>query len=268
MTPFKKSLTLAFLAVAASPFLAFPGHAQLADAAANYQTGTLNEVMSPLADTHGTGTWSYNLAFVNTDSGPTGVSGQEALIYEANGNGGSVPFYGTTSSDSYDLPAVSNAQIFADSPAPGGSGGPGADYLEMHPGDGTAASDVQWTAGAGETGTLSLSFDLSRVNVGDSGISAGQGYDDFSIYQNGTLLYHDYAMYIGSDTGLQTLTLAGVTTGTTLDFVVSSTDGVLGFNLSYLKADISAVPEPSTFAYLGFGLLGLFAFRRFQFRVR
>ncbi len=169
--------------------------------------------MSPLPDTYGTGTWTYNLAFVNTDSSPTGVSGQEALTYEANQDSGSVPFYGTTASNSYnviELPAVSNSQIFTDSPAPGDSDGPGADYLEMHPGGGTAASDIQWTAGAGETGTLSLTFDLSRANVGSNGIGDGQGYDDFTVYQNGALLYHDYAMYIGSNTG-QTLTLSGVT---------------------------------------------------------
>jgi hypothetical protein len=252
---------MAFLVGAFAPLLALTAHAQLADAAGNFQDGTVGDVMNPLADTHGTGTWTYNLAFVNTDSDPTGVSGQEPLTWVDNtiGGPGSSPFYGTTSSYSYsviNLPAVSNQEIFNDSPAPGASGGPGADYLEMHPGGDTAASDLQWTAGAGETGTLSLTFDLSRVNVGSGGLSGSAGYDDFTIYQNGTLLYHDYDMFIGSDTGLQTLTLTGVTSGTTLDFVVSATNGVLGYNLAYLKADI-AVPEPSTYALLGLSLLAM-----------
>lgn len=244
-----------FLGLVVAGFgFAAPTRAQiLADFAADYQPGTLDTVMSPLADSHGTGNWTYNLAFVNNDAAPTGFGGKEALTYEANGDGGSgSTLYGTTSGNSYnviELPAVSNGNIFPDSPnLP-------ADFLSVHPGGDTAATLVQWTAGTDETGTLTLSFDLSRQNVGTAGVGPGQGYDDFTVYRGNTLIYSDYAMYAGTDTGLQTLTLTGVTAGTTLSFVTSSTNGVLGYNLSFLKADISAVPEPSTWAMLMGGVV-------------
>jgi hypothetical protein len=237
----------------------------LADFATNYQGETVGSPMTLLTDTHGTGTWGYYLAYVNTDVSPTSVSGPEILTYQANTDGGSAPYvYGTIASNSYnviDLPAVSNGPIFPD------SANPATDYQEVHPGGSTAASLIQWTAGAGETGTLSLTFDLSRQAVASAGISGdpGSGYDDFTVYRNGTLIYSDYDMYLGpktlanpnSDTGSVTLTLSGVTAGTNLDFVTSASNGILGYNLSFLSADISAIPEPSTWALFGLGGLVL-----------
>ena len=254
----KKLAPATFIGIVAA-FAAVPLQAQiLANAANDFQAGTIGSVMTSLSDTQGTGTWTYDLGFVNSTSNPTSFSGNELLTYinnNVNGDAGGDPYYGTTSSNSYNvigLPSVSNSRIFDDSPAPA------AGYLEVHPGSENAATVVEWTAGADEIGTLQLMFDLSRVGVNGNGAGDGQGYDDFTVYQNGSLLYSNYAMFIGSDTGMQTFTLTGVTDGTKLDFVSSATSGALGYNLGYLNAQISevAVPEPATWALM-LGSLGL-----------
>jgi hypothetical protein len=232
--------------------LALPAHSQIvADEAANYQGETLNSGMAPLADTQGTGTWMYDQGTVNADSAPTAVGSLSALTYEANTYGGSAAdLYGT--SNSYNVPAVANGSIFAD-----GSANPPSDYLAVHPNGGTNAVVVQWTAGTGETGTLSLTFDLSRVGVTAPPSDSGAGLDDFTVFENGTVLYQSNNVATGTDLGDQTLTLSGVTLGTTLDFVVSTSNGNLGFNMAYLKADISETPEPSIWTLLLIGGLAL-----------
>jgi hypothetical protein len=256
MKAFTKSSKPLLLALAFAPFAALAGHAQiLADAAANYRAGTINSVMTPLTDTFGTGTWTYDSVFVDSDTNPTSISNPAILTYEANTEGGSQPYYGTNgnySNSVINLPAVSNGQIFTDSP------GPGADFLEIHPSQNTNGGALEWTAGAGETGNLVVTFDLSRAGVGSDGIQPGQGLDDFLILRNGTSIYSDDNIGIGSGTGSVSLALTGVTVGTKLDFVVSAGNGVLGYNLSYLSADI-AVPEPSTWALMVLGGLVIVA---------
>jgi hypothetical protein len=238
----------------------------LADARSDYAGETVGSVMTPLTDTHGTGTWTYDLAQVNNASVPTGFSNLETLTYEANGDGGSAPYlYGTTNSNSsniINLPSVSNGQLFTDSPAPA------ADFIGVHPSAGTNAGLVQWTAGAGETGTLSLTFDLSRLGVGNAGAGPTQGYVDFNIFQNSTPIFAADNLYVGTDTGPITELLANVTVGTKVSFVISSGNGVLGYNQAFLRADISAVPEPSTRALLllGAGALVFVAARRRNLR--
>jgi hypothetical protein len=257
MKPQKNFSKVALLAIAFAPLVMLSGHAQiLADAAANYQAGTIDAVMTPLTDTHGTGTWTYNSVFVDSDTNPTSISNPAILTYEANTEGGSQPYYGTNgnySNSIINLPAVSSGQIFTDSPAPG------ADFLEIHPSQGTNAGALEWTAGAGETGNLVVTFDLSRVGVGNDGIQPGQGLDDFIVLRNGTSIYSEDNLTIGSDTGAVSLALTGVTLGTQLDFVVSAGNGVLGYNLSYLSADISEAPEPATWALMILGGLVFFA---------
>jgi hypothetical protein len=262
-----KKYSLSLLITACASLASLPVHAQvLANASSDYAAGTINSVMTPLSDTHGTGTWTYDLAYVNTTSSPTAVGSPELLTYENNTVGGSTPYYGTTASNSYhviDLPAISNGQIFPDSPAPA------AGFLEMHPGGGAAATMLEWTAGADEIGTLKLTFDLSRLGVGSGGLVPPQGHDDFTVYRNGSLLYSDYSMFIGTDTGLVTKILTGVTAGTKLDFVLSSTNGVLGFNLGYLNAQISQVsdvPEPGTWALMLGGVALLVTVQRIRRR--
>jgi hypothetical protein len=257
--------SLGILSVAFAAFGALPVHSQvLANAAGNYQTGTIDTVMTPTIDTHGTGTWTYDLAFVNSDSNPTAIGSTSILTYENNTNGGAGPYYGTNGTYPYSLiqlPIVSNIGVFPDSPNPAPAG-----YLELHPGDSTAAAVVEWTAGLGETGLVKLTFDLSRTDVASAGISGSQGFDDFGVYRGATKLYGDNAMYLGAgpnaDTGLVTMYLSGITVGTKLDFVLSSTNGVLGYNLGLLDAQIEAIPEPGTWALMFGGLAFLVVLQR------
>jgi hypothetical protein len=265
-----------FILVFAS-LASLPIHAQvLADAAANYSAGTIGDAMTPVSDGHG-GTWAYDLAFVNNTATPTAISGKEILTYQANSVGGSTPYYGTTGSNSYSvisLPIVSNGVIFPDSPSP--AAGPGSDFLELHPGGDNAAVVVEWTAGAGETGNVKLTFDLSR-SYGNPPPSQGPvgsaGYDDFGVYRGATKLYGNNDMYIGPGTGLNTDTgvvteyLTGVTIGTKIDFVLSADEGVLGYNLGYLSAQISEVPEPGTWALVLGGVVFLITLQRVRRRV-
>jgi hypothetical protein len=251
-----------FTLLATSLTLSLPlvSHATtLADAGANYSTSgqTIGSTMVPLTDSFGTGTWTYDAVTVNSTTDPTGVSGPSLLTYAYNAN---VSPYNTTEfgtpSDGNELPAVSNTALFGDnSSIPSG-------YLDMHPNGGSTAVMLQWTAGAGETGNLSLTFDLTRVGVGSP--AAPTGNDNFTVFQNGNSIYSDLNVAAGtSGTGSQTLTLSGVTMGTTVDFVLSASNGNLGFNAAYLSAQIDSVPEPSTYAMMlgGMALLG-FCVRR------
>jgi hypothetical protein len=210
----------------------------LADVAVDYRVGSINTPMTGVADTNGDGTWNYDLGQVNTDTNPTGLSGLTPLTYENNTNGGSGPYYGTNSSYTYDtlqLPAISNGAIFGTTP-------PADDYIQMHPGGDTNASVVEWTAGATESGTISVAFDFSRVGVPGSGLTGDQGYVDVGVYCNGSQEYSSNRMFLGSDTGPQQVVLTGVTPGTKVDFVVSCTGGVLCCNTTYLSAQIDPSP--------------------------
>ena len=134
-------ISSALLIAAFASLAVLPGRSQiLADAATNYQTGTIGSAMTPVPDSFGTGTWSYDSAIVDSDSNPTAIISQIPLTYQTNSEGGSVPFYGFGTTANAQVPAVSNNQIFPDSPAPA------ADYLEVHPGADTNAALVEWTA--------------------------------------------------------------------------------------------------------------------------
>jgi hypothetical protein len=221
--------------------------AVLANLAGDYQGGTVGDAMTAISDQNGNGTWLYYDAQVNSDVTPTSIPTGSVLTFDDNPDGGSGSTVYNAPSGPDSLPAVTNGQLFSDSPAPA------AGYLDVHPGSGVDATLMRWTAGSGETGNLVLTFDLSREGVGDGGIAGdpGSGYDDFSIYRNGTQIYDANNLYIGTNTS-GTLTLSGVTMGTTIDLVVSTSNGILGYNLSYLDAEIST-PEPSTWALLLMG---------------
>jgi hypothetical protein len=124
----------------------------------------------------------------------------------------------------------------------GGTPSPSSGYLQVHPGGGTNAAVVEWTAGATETGTIKVNFDFSRVGVPGSGLTGDQGYVDVGVYSNGVQQYSNNRMFIGSNTGPQQITLTGVTPGTKVDFVVSCTGGVLYCNTTYLSAQVDTSP--------------------------
>ena len=246
-TPLSFIFSVAIVALATTP----AHSAVLANLAGDYQGGTVGDTMSAISDQNGNGTWLYYDAQVNNDVTPTSIPSGSVLTFDNNPDGGSASTVYNSPGGPDQLPAITNGQLFSDSPAPA------AGYLDVHPGNGADATLMRWTAGSGETGNLVLTFDLSREGVGDGGIASdpGSGYDDFSIYQNGTQIYDANNLYIGTDTSGM-LTLSGVTMGTTIDLVVSTSNGILGYNLSYLDAEIST-PEPSTWALMGIGCLAL-----------
>jgi hypothetical protein len=244
------SLGLGLLFATFAVLSTLPGHSQiLADAAADYQAGTYGDQMSPVTDSHG-GSWTYYMAEVTSDSGdPGAITSETALTYTSNGNDSVNDFYGTTNSSTYpyssggtddstnySLPGVSNASLFTGDVIPSGS-------LETQPGSGTDGVDLQWKAGAGETGSLLVKFDLTGPTQSTA--------DNFAIYDNGKEIYDSLGVLNADVTGT---VHADVATGTTLDFVLVSGAGVIYGSQADLGVQIE-VPEPRTWAMMLSGLL-------------
>jgi hypothetical protein len=218
----------------------------LANAAGDYNSESLGQ-MTALPDTDNSGNWLYYMGETDNETTPTSIIRKTVLTYEADPNYQG-DFYGTTSSytfsgtqsSGYELPGVDNSMIFNNNYFPASPG-----YIEMHPGDAEDATLLEWTAGATETGPVSIAFDLERPN--------GSGSVNFSVYDDGFQIYELSNITSGSTTDTLDEVIAP---GAKIDFVVSGYQGGIAGDASYLSAEIDTAPEPSTYAML-FGGLGM-----------
>jgi hypothetical protein len=165
----------------------------LANAAGDYNSESLGQ-MTALPDTDNSGNWLYYMGETDNETTPTSIIRKTVLTYEADPNYQG-DFYGTTSSytfsgtqsSGYELPGVDNSMIFNNNYFPASPG-----YIEMHPGDAEDATLLEWTAGATETGPVSIAFDLERPN--------GSGSVNFSVYDDGFQIYELSNITSGSTT--------------------------------------------------------------------
>jgi hypothetical protein len=222
------------------------GHASviLADVRGNY----LANHSLPLTDTAGTGSWSYYSSAILT---PTSPSSRTTLSWVAATSGGHNAFYGTSGANN--VPAVAGTtSAFLDGKTPL------SNQIAWHPGP-SLDSDIEWTAGAGETGVLTLSGDFSRIGEnaihsppGGASTTTG-GLVNFTIYVNGVSEFSETGVKAGqSDPFSFTFTSA---LNTKVDFVLSEDGTSYSYDESLLSAQIIAAPEPRTWAMMVCGLV-------------
>jgi len=197
----------------------------LANVAANYQTS------GTITDTFGTGTWLY---YASTNVNPSSGT-LTALTFQSVGNAGNSG-YGY-SSGGFQVPAVSSSRLFSDGAVPTSNV-----QLAWHPGPGSPVYTVlRWTAGAGESGSVVIAGNLSRV--GEPG-----GDVDFHIYANGVSVFSSGNLTSGTTSFSQTVSIGS---GQFVDFVLGyGSSNSYGGDESLISATITAVPEPASTALL------------------
>ena len=236
-----QTLLLIALTAAGCLFAAASARAQvtLADVRANYATS------GTLADTFGTGTWTY---YASTTADPSAGT-LTALSYQSIGNAGNNG-YGDSATGGYAVPAVSNLPIFGDGAATG------TDSLAWHPGNGSPEYTViRWTAGTGEAGAIHLQGTFS--GVGEPG-----GATEFYVFVNGVQAYGQPATG-GGRSYTYDLT-ASIASGESVDFVLGNGGNGYGGDESLISGTVSsAIPEPAAYGVCaGLATLGLVALRR------
>jgi hypothetical protein len=117
--------------------------------------------------------------------------------------------------------------------------------LAEHPGGNGEFSIVRWTAPYAFTFTIAATF---------RSISSVGGSVDVHIRHNGTSIFDSTVIGSGSSSAFSGQRSVGV--GDTIDFIVGyGSNGNANEDTTALSATI--IPEPTTFALLGAGLLGL-----------